>query len=111
MGQITSFLKKQKPKAEIKPNNSQSKPMQFNNSTGNNRSSNLVPNMAYDYNSDGAVSPGERRKAGRAGLPDGPAFINAPVTNINNTSNSNTSVMNRSLVMQDPLLRSAINAM
>jgi hypothetical protein len=40
-------------------------------------------------------------------------LVNAPVTNINNTSNnsSNTSVMNRTLVMQDPLLRSAINAM
>ena len=84
--------------------------MDFKSSSGNDRSPNLVPNMAYDYNDDGTLSRGERINASRRGLTDGPLMI-APVTNINNTSNSNTSVMNRSLVMQDPLLRSAINAM
>ena len=114
MGQITAFLKKQKPKAEVKPADNpfsgKVKPMDFKSSSGNDRSPNLVPNMAYDYNEDGTLSRGERINASRRGLTDGPLMI-APVTNINNTSNSNTSVMNRTLVMQDPLLRSAINAM
>jgi len=111
MGQITAFLRKQKPKAEIQPSNSQSTPMQFGAVTsGNNRNLNLVPNMAYDYNSDGSVSMGERRKAGRAGLPDGPAFINAPVTNIVTTNKSEKSYFSKALTMQDPIISSAIGA-
>ena len=115
MGQITAFLKKQKPKAEVKPadNPFSGKVNRMDLQSGssrNDRSPNLVPNMAYDYNDDGTLSRGERINASRRGLTDGPLMI-APVTNISNTSNSNTSVMNRTLVMQDPLLRSAINAM
>ena len=110
MGQITSFLKKQTPKAEIQPSNSQSSPMEFNNSSGNNRSSNLVPNMAYDYNSDGRVSMGEKRN--RSGEAFGQPVMIAPVTNIVTTNSSNQKTFfSKSLTMQDPIISSAIGAM
>jgi len=109
MGQITSFLKKQKPKAEIQPSDSQSTPMQFNNSSGNNRSSNLVPNMAYDYNSDGRVSMGEQRN--RSGEAYGQPLMIAPVTNINTSNSNQKSYFNKTLTVQDPIVVAAIGAM
>jgi|UPI0004911B4C hypothetical protein len=80
-------------------------PMKLNQNNQTN-DSNLVPNMAYDYNSDGSLSMGERRKAARGGMQSGPIMITAP-----SVTNNQNNIHSSPIVPLDPIMRNSISAM